>query len=144
MNSPEPKPLLVEKKIQIYGYDIDLMGIVSNLVYPRWFEDLRTLFLDTYWPLEEMLSKRQSPAILTTHLEFKAPLTISDKPVGRLWLAEVGKVRWRVHVEIATDHRLHCRGYQEGIVFDLDKRKPVRLPGWLIEKHQGAQENLAK
>lgn len=141
--APEPRPLLVEMPLRINGYDIDVMGIVHNLVYPRWFEDLRTRFLDLYWPLDGMLRDRQCPTILTTHVEYKAPLTIFDKPVGRLWLTEAGKARWKIAAEIATAETLHCTGWQEGIILDLEKRKPVRLPQHLLEKYQADLERQA-
>jgi len=42
------RPMLIQKPLKINGYDIDVMGIVSNIVYIRWFEDLRFEFLDRY------------------------------------------------------------------------------------------------
>ncbi len=36
-----------EKEIEVNGYDIDAMGVVSNIVYIRWFEILRTAFIST-------------------------------------------------------------------------------------------------
>lgn len=38
--------LVVEKEIEVNGYDIDVMGVVSNIVYIRWFEDLRIVFIN--------------------------------------------------------------------------------------------------
>jgi acyl-CoA thioester hydrolase len=140
--SAEIRPLLVEMPIRINGYDIDVMGIVHNLVYPRWFEDLRTLFLDLHWPLDGMLQQQQCPTILTTHVEYKSPLTIFDKPVGRLWLTEVGKARWRIAAEIVTEQALHCTGWQEGIILDLQKRKPVRLPQYLLDRYHADRGRL--
>ena len=32
---------LVEMPLKVQGYDIDVAGIVSNIVYVRWLEDLR-------------------------------------------------------------------------------------------------------
>ncbi len=136
VNTPsELRPLLVQKPIQINGYDIDVMGIVSNLVYPRWFEELRTLFLDLYWPLEDMLRQQQCPSVVTTHVDYKAPLTIFDKPEGRLWVAEISKVRWKVDVEIVTADTVHCTGYQVGIVLDLQRKKPIRLPEHIVDTY---------
>ena len=129
--------------LRVNGYDIDVMGIVHNLVYVRWFEDLRTRFLDLYWPLDGMLRDQQCPTILTTHAEYKVPLTIFDKPVGRLWLSEVGTVRWKISAEITTEQAIHCLGWQEGIFLDLKKRKPVRLPQPLLDKYQADLARLS-
>ena len=37
------RQLIAEKEITINAYDIDARGIVSNIVYIRWFEDLRMM-----------------------------------------------------------------------------------------------------
>ena len=39
------RKLVAERNFEVNGYDIDAMGIVSNIVYIRWFEDLRTDFI---------------------------------------------------------------------------------------------------
>ena len=77
------RPLLIEKQLKVNGYDIDVMGIVSNIVYVRWFEDLRYRFLDTFCPFEELLARNQSPILSRTEVEYKYPLTIYDhNPLG--------------------------------------------------------------
>ena len=35
--------LVAEREIEVNNYDIDAMGIVSNIVYIRWFEDLMNI-----------------------------------------------------------------------------------------------------
>ena len=40
--------LVAERELEVNGYDIDAMGIVSNIVYVRWFEDLRTDFINQH------------------------------------------------------------------------------------------------
>lgn len=47
--------LVAEKEIEVNNYDIDAMGIVSNIVYVRWFEDLRTVFINQYMNYSEMI-----------------------------------------------------------------------------------------
>jgi hypothetical protein len=76
------RPILIQKPLKINGYDIDVMGIVSNIVYIRWFEDLRFEFLDRYWPFENMLKSNRSPVLSTTHVKYRYPLTIYDRLVS--------------------------------------------------------------
>ena len=45
------------KEIEVNNYDIDAMGIVSNIVYIRWFEDLRTIILNEYMTFSEMMKQ---------------------------------------------------------------------------------------
>ena len=49
------RPMEIEMPITINGYDVDVMGIVNNIVYIRWFEDLRLQFLAKYYPYDEIV-----------------------------------------------------------------------------------------
>ena len=122
------KKLIVEKQIRINAYDINAMGIVSNIVYVRWFEDLRMTFLDAYYPLDEMMTIKISPILMKTEAEYKAPLTIFDKPVGKCWLVNTSEMRWEMEFEISTDNKIHCIGNQKGCFFDLEKKRPTKIP----------------
>ncbi len=51
----QQRPLEVELVLPVKTYDIDFAGIVSNIVYIRWLEDLRLEILDAYLPLQKML-----------------------------------------------------------------------------------------
>jgi acyl-CoA thioester hydrolase len=92
----QERPMLVEKEIRIGGYDIDAMGIVSNIVYVRWFEDLRMAILDKYYPYTQMMALSVSPILLKTEIEYKAALTIYDRPTGRCWMNRMSKSRWEM------------------------------------------------
>ena len=73
--------LVAEKEIEVNNYDIDAMGIVSNIVYVRWFEDLRTVFINQYMNYSEMIKNHISPILMKTEIEYKVPITIHDRPV---------------------------------------------------------------
>lgn len=75
------RKLVAERNFEVNGYDIDAMGIVSNIVYIRWFEDLRTDFINQYMPYSDMMSQQISPILMNTEAEYKTPITIHDKPV---------------------------------------------------------------
>ncbi|MER2030573.1 MAG: thioesterase family protein [Solibacillus sp.] len=122
------KILLAEQPIHINAYDIDAMGIVSNIVYVRWFEDLRMAFLNEHYPLAEMMAVQISPILMKTEIEYKAPLTIFDKPLGRCWMVKVGQSSWEMELEITTEKHTHCIGKQSGCFFDLEKKKVAKIP----------------
>ena len=46
-----------EQPLPIRTYDIDFAGIVSNIVFVRWLEDLRLGLLDQAYPLVEALAE---------------------------------------------------------------------------------------
>jgi len=134
----------VELPIKIYGYDIDVMGIVHNIVYLKWFEHLRQEFLDQYWPLEKMLKQNQAPILQKTEVEYKKPLTIYDKPTGRLWVSKIKHARWVVDIELEQNGDIHCTGQQSGFFFDLKEKQPVLLPKELIRMFEEFEESTGK
>ncbi|MCF8233106.1 MAG: acyl-CoA thioesterase [Bacteroidales bacterium] len=134
----------VELPIKIYGYDIDVMGIVHNIVYIKWFEHLRQEFLDQYWPLENMLQQDQAPILQKTEVEYKQPLTIYDKPTGRLWVSKIKHARWVVDIEILQKEQIYCTGQQSGFFYDLKEKRPVLLPKELIRMYEEFQEETQK
>ena len=135
-SSDNQNPMLVKKECKVYGYDIDVMGIVSNIVYVRWMEDLRTKFLDKYFPLEEMLKINGAPIIAKAEIEYKYPTTIYDKIVGEAWVSGMGKSKWEMEFKFYTEKRVHCIARQYGYYFDLNRNKPARLPENLVNKYE--------
>lgn len=122
------RKLVAEKSIDVNVYDIDAMGIVSNIVYIKWFEDLRNAFIDQYMTISEMMKSDISPILMHTEADYKAPLTIHDKPVGRCLLVKVSKMKWELEFEIATSEQVHCTGYQKGGFYNVVTEKVVKSP----------------
>lgn len=120
--------MLIEKKLSVQAYDIDAMGIVSNIVYVRWFEDLRMEFLNATYPLREMMKSDISPILMHTEVDYLLPLTIFDRPIGRCRLEKMGNSSWEMAFEIIVGDTVHCKGKQRGCFFDLKKKKVARIP----------------
>jgi acyl-CoA thioester hydrolase len=138
------RPLLLERNIKVKGYDIDVMGIVNNIVYVRWFEDLRHYFLDMYWPYADMLGQNQSPILSKLEIEYKYPLTILEHPVGRIWVSSLSRAKWEMGFEIITGKKLNCIGKQSGYIYDLRRKKPVAIPDHLKEKYDASLAALSE
>lgn len=111
-------------------YDIDFAGIVSNLVYVRWLEDLRLQLLSQAYPLDRLIADGLGPVLLETHIIYRDALTIHDKPEGRMLVEEMGNVRWTVAAEFVSPNsgRIHATARQIGLFIRLDNRRPVRIP----------------
>jgi acyl-CoA thioester hydrolase len=114
----------------IKTYDIDFAGIVSNLVYVRWLEDLRLQLLAQAYPLDQLITDGLGPVLLETHILYRDALTIHDKPEGHMLVETMGKVRWTVAAEFVspTSGRIHATARQTGLFIRLDDRRPVRIP----------------
>ncbi|HHV8921812.1 TPA: acyl-CoA thioesterase [Staphylococcus aureus] len=120
--------LVAEKEIEVNGYDIDAMGVVSNIVYIRWFEDLRTAFINQHMNYSTMINQGISPILMKTEAEYKVPVTIHDKPVGRIYLVKASKMKWVFQFEIVSSHGVHCIGTQIGGFYRLSDKKITRVP----------------
>ena len=119
----------------IRAYDIDAMGIVSNIVYVRWFEDLRTAFLEKYHPLRDILAAGITPILSHTDIVYRSPITIQDQPMGSSWIESMGRSKWRMGFEISVGERVCCTGIQEGIFIDLTTRRPCPAPERLADAY---------
>lgn len=124
-----------ECPIQIHSYHIDSMNIVHNSIYVKWFEEIRMVFLDKYFPYEQMLAENYSPVIANTELNYKYPLKIFDKPTGKAWVEEFTRAKWILNFEISTDNKIHCTGRQVGYMLDLTRLRPVPMPAGLVEQY---------
>ncbi len=114
--------------IRVNGYDIDFQGVVSNIVHVRWFEDLRFRLIDEYLPLEQQVAAGFAPILTSTHVEYKRPVRLLDRPVGRLWVTEASRARWAVGIEIVVGAVVAVTGEQTGAFVDLKTLRPVRVP----------------
>jgi acyl-CoA thioester hydrolase len=123
----------VLRAIQIKGYEIDVMGIVSNINYIKYFEDIRTDFLEKYYPFAEMMAIGISPILMHTEIDYKIPLTIYDKPTGICWVTKLEKMRWEFTFEIINDGKIHATGIQRGAFFDLNQKRPTFIPQNLLD-----------
>ena len=72
-----------EQTLPIRTYDIDFAGIVSNIVFIRWLEDLRLGLLDRAYPLIQALADDVAPILLSTRITYRRPVTIADRLTGR-------------------------------------------------------------
>ncbi|MBX5318606.1 acyl-CoA thioesterase [Staphylococcus caprae] len=124
----EEGKLVAEKEIEVNNYDIDAMGIVSNIVYVRWFEDLRTVFINQHMNYSEMLKNHISPILMKTEIEYKVPVTIHDRPIGRCWLMQASKLKWIFKFEISSGDKIHCVGSQMGGFYHLEQQKITKMP----------------
>jgi acyl-CoA thioester hydrolase len=125
---------VVERELPIRTYDIDFAGIVSNIVYVRWLEDLRLAMMDEAYPLRRAVAEDVAPILLETHIAYERPLTLQDQPVGRIWATQMSGVRWRIAAEIRVGEIVHARAEQTGIFIRLSTRRPVAPPAPLVER----------
>jgi acyl-CoA thioester hydrolase len=133
--APQSQPFEVEIHLPVRTYDIDFAGVVNNIVYVRWLEDLRLEMLARHFPLDEQLKNGIAPVIVQTKVDYKQPIKISDFPSGKMWIKTMESLRWTVNAEIVVDDKVAALGEQVGIFIDLQNNKPIRMPESLKQKY---------
>ena len=137
------KPLEISLEFPVKTYDIDFAGIVSNIVYIRWLEDLRLKMLESYLPLEKLMAEGYCPIINSTEIKYKKALRMFDQPVGKMWVAELGRSRCSLQAEIYLNDQIVTLATQVGFFINLKTMRPMPIPERLKHIYQQA-ENEAK
>ena len=122
------KPLEVISNLPIQTYDIDFAGIVSNIVYIRWLEDLRLKMLEVYHPLEQLMNKGYCPIVESTQIQYKKALKMFDRPVGKIWMSQLGRLRCTLSAEIYLNEQIVTSATQTGYFINLETMRPVAIP----------------
>jgi acyl-CoA thioester hydrolase len=122
------RPFAIEINLPVRTYDIDFAGIVNNIVYIRWLEDMRLEMLARHFPLDEQIKNGIAPIIVQTKVDYKQAIRMPDTPCGRIWIKTIDTLRWTASAEILVDGKVAAIGEQTGIFVDLQNGKPVRIP----------------
>jgi len=126
-----------ELPLRVQTYDIDFAGIVSNIVFIRWLEDLRLGLMDEAYPLVQALAEDVAPILISTRISYRRPVTIADKPVGHMRVASLGRVRWRLAAEFTVGGVICAEAEQEGLFMRLSTRRPIAIPEPIRRRHLG-------
>lgn len=125
--------------IQPSFYDLDWMGIVSNLSYVRWLEDIRSRLLDiSPHPMNRLMAQNLSPALFVTHVDYLAPYigTQGGLIEARILAgSKMGRSRWELvfdfyHCDLET-HLVHAT--QLGCFVRLPDVRPARIPQEMLD-----------
>ena len=134
--SPTPDRLEVQVPLRVKPYDIDVVGVVSNIVYVRWMEDLRLAMLDAYLPLDEQMADGIVPSILKVEIEYKRAIQLHDEVIATMWLSGLEKLRFEVTAEFRANGHVAAIGRQEGCFISLSTKRPVRPPAKLVTMYR--------
>jgi acyl-CoA thioester hydrolase len=137
LNTGVPMSEFYELPLPIRTYDIDFAGIVSNIVFIRWLEDLRLGLMDEAYPLVRALAEDVAPILVSTRIAYRRPVTIADKLLGRMRVASLARVRWRLAAEFTVGGVICAEAEQEGLFMRLSTRRPIAIPEPIRRRHSG-------
>ncbi|MEO0455594.1 MAG: thioesterase family protein [Cyanobacteria bacterium P01_A01_bin.114] len=134
---PDPsRPFEVQLSLSVKTYDIDFAGIVSNIVYIRWLEDLRIKMIEQTWPIQTQLTANIAPVLSETNIRYQHPVTLHDELYGRMWMSRLKQLKWMVSAEFYVADRLVAIATQSGCFIDLSHRKPIRVPARILSDYE--------
>jgi len=125
---------MMRYQIQPSFYDLDWMGVVSNLSYIRWMEDIRSRLLDiSPYPMHRLMAEKISPALFTTHIDYLSPYigTLGGVIECRITAGEkIGRTRWELRYDFFHQQNgAHLvQAGQLGCFVRLPEVRPTRTP----------------
>ncbi|HEY9635791.1 MAG TPA: thioesterase family protein [Coleofasciculaceae cyanobacterium] len=123
-------------ELEIKTYDIDFAGVVSNIVYVRWLEDLRLAMLAKHYPLNDQVNQGLVPAILQTRIDYKKALSLFDRVHGRCWVSDIQKIKVVINFKILHNQEVAAFAEQTALFVGLTRKRPVPVPDDLKAKYE--------
>lgn len=114
---------------QVYSFQIDFVGHVSNIVYIQWMEIGRTKLLEKIGlPLNVLSEKGIAPILVQTDITYKKALYVDEKVKIELWVSELQNASAKMKFNFYNGKgELAAYGSQRGLFIHRDKVKPYRL-----------------
>ncbi len=115
-----------ESDIEIKPYNIDAAGHVNNAVYINWLEDLRTKLFDKILPIEILLERNFHLVVASTNIEYKKPLHLYEKPVGKMKVDKYERGIWYLSCMVKLNGQIIAKAFQKCVLIDKHTQKMVK------------------
>lgn len=114
---------------QVYSYQIDYVGHLSNIIYIEWMEIGRTKLLEEIGlPLNKLEKKGIAPILVHTEIRYKKPLYIDEKVKIEIWVSELKNASAIMSFNFFNSKgELAAFGSQQGLFITRETVKPYRL-----------------
>ncbi|MCB0732617.1 MAG: acyl-CoA thioesterase [Ignavibacteriae bacterium] len=114
---------------QVYTYQIDYVGHMSNIVYIEWMEIGRTKLLEYIGlPLNKLEELGIAPVLVNTEITYKKPLYIYDEAKIEIWVSKLNNASAIMSFNFYNSKgELASVGTQKGLFVHRETMKPYRL-----------------
>ena len=115
------------------SYDIDTFGVVSNIVYVRWLEDLRMALTQALCPVINLLEQNFTSVIAETYIQYKNPMRFQDKALGTVWIEDATRAKWKIGAELIeiSSGQPVCTATQIGVFYNYSDKQIMQVPSLL-------------
>ncbi len=115
--------------LEVYTYQIDFAGHMSNIVYIEWMEIARIKLLEAIGlPTQAIAKAGFIPVLVHTEISYQKPLYLGDQVQVDLWLEELKNASAIMAVQMTNQAgEIAAAGRQKGIFLDTVTQRPKRL-----------------
>ena len=140
MKSKIEKLFLIKLPLTVKTYDIDFAGIVSNIVYVRWLEDLRFEMLSRYFPIEDLLEDGFVPVLTSTSIQYIRPIRMQEKVMAKIWMSSLEASKCTLRAEFLVGGKLAASAEQVGLFVSRETGRPRRMPVEIVKKYEAIKK----
>ena len=119
----------LEANKDIYTYQIDAAGHVSNIVYIQWLEECRLQLLEEIdLHAHKMIDNGVLPVLVETNIKYKKALYLGDKVRIEFWISKLKNVSAIIEYRFFNQkNELASIASQTGLFVNSKTIKPHRL-----------------
>jgi len=133
----------VKFEVEVYTYQIDFVGHVSNIVYIQWMEIGRLKLLEALGlPISELAKTNIAPVLVETNIKYKKSVYIEDKIIVEIWFSDLMNataiMEFRFY-NVKGD--LVATGRQKGLFIN---RKTMKVHRITVEERKALEKFLDK
>ena len=132
------QPLYTELIRPVRTYDIDSAGIVSNIVYVRWLEDLRSEMLEPVWSLAQMDDTHIVPVVVATNVSYKRSVTLLESVHSAMWVAKAGRSSLTLEADFKVADTSVVQATQTCVFVNLKEKQATPIPEVVRERLEPA------
>ena len=120
----------VKFDLEVYTYQIDIVGHLSNIIYIEWMEIGRLKLLEAIGlPVTKLKENDIFPILVNTDITYKQPIFYGDSVRAEVWLSKLNAASAIIEFRfIKNEGILAATGYQKGLFITGSSGKPFRLP----------------
>lgn len=129
--------MLFKVEFEVRDNELDVQGIVSNIVYPAYMAHARHKFLKEILNMDfiKFSQKKQNLILTSSNIEFKRPLKAYDKFYVTCKIIPESKLRFIFEQEIRliVDDSLVAIGLHRGVCVDGNNKNKPYVPKFLTQ-----------
>lgn len=120
----------VKFELEVYTFQIDIVGHLSNIIYVEWMEIGRLKLLEAIGlPVAELTKKDIFPVLVNTNISYKQPIFYGDKIRAEIWVSKMNAASAIMEFRfIKNEGILAATGFQKGLFITGSTGKPYRIP----------------